>query len=170
MDQQQQQPQWSPPPQQPTGWGGPGYGGPPMRPTGVTLAAIYLIVMGILIALAGAACGLLGGAVSTGDSQLPGLGGLGMGIAVIGIILLILGIVSIAAGAGALGGRGWARWTGVVVSVLMVILGVLALLGSMNTISGSNMTGVIFWLIVTVAYALTAWALIQASAFFAYRR
>lgn len=170
MDQQQQQPQWSPPPQQPTGWGGPGYGGPPMRPTGVTLAAIYLIVMGILIALAGAACGLLGGAVSTGDSQLPGLGGLGMGIAVIGIILLILGIVSIAAGAGALGGRGWARWTGVVVSVLMVILGVLALLGSMNTISGSNMTGVIFWLIVTVAYALTAWALIQASAFFAFRR
>jgi len=166
----QQQPQWSPPPQQPMGWGGPGYGGPPMRPTGVTLAAIYLIVMGVLIALAGAACGLLGGAVSTGDSQLPGLGGLGMGIAVIGIILLVLGIVSIAAGAGALGGRGWARWTGVVVSVLMVILGVLGILGSLGTNIGSNMTGLVFWLIVTVAYALTAWALISASAFFSYRR
>jgi hypothetical protein len=166
----QQQPQWSPPPQQPMGWGGPGYGGPPMRPTGVTLAAIYLIVMGVLIALAGAACGLLGGAVSTGESQLPGLGGLGMGLAVIGIILLVLGIVSIAAGAGALGGRGWARWTGVVVSVLFVILGVLGILGSLNTSISQNMTGVVFWLVVTVAYALTAWALIQASAYFGYRR
>ena len=166
----QQQPQWSPPPQQPMGWGGPGYGGPPPRPTGVTLAAIYLIVMGVLIALAGAACGLFGGAVSTGDSQLPGLGGLGMGIAVIGIILLILGIASIAAGAGALGGRGWARWTGVVVSILMVILGVLALLGSMGSTVGNNATGLVFWLIVTVAYALTAWALISANAFFSARR
>ena len=43
-----QQPQWSPPPQQPMGWGGPGYGGPPPRPTGVTLASIFLIVMGVL--------------------------------------------------------------------------------------------------------------------------
>ena len=55
------QPQWTPPPQQPTGWGGPGYGGPPPRPTGVTLAAIYLIVMGVLIGLVGG-CAAVGGA------------------------------------------------------------------------------------------------------------
>ena len=166
----QQQPQWSPPPQQPTGWGGPGYGGAPPRPTGVTLAAIYLIVMGVLIALAGAACGLLGGAVSTADQQLPGFGAFGGLIAIIGIVLLVLGIASIAAGAGALGGKGWARWTGVIVSVLMVIFGVLGILGSLGSTVGSNMTGMVFWLIVTVAYALTAWALISASAFFSYRR
>jgi hypothetical protein len=168
---QQQQPQWSPPPQQPTGWGGPGYGGPPMRPTGVTLASIYLIVMGVLIALAGAACGLFAGAAGSIASQDTSglLGGLGMGLAVIGIILLVLGIASIAAGAGALGGKGWARWTGVIVSVLMVILGVLAILGSMSGV-GQNMTSLVFWLIVTVAYALTAWALISANAFFSARR
>ncbi len=163
------QPQYTPPPQQPAGWGGPGYAGPPPRPTGVTLASIYLIVMGVLLALAGAACGVLGGAVGSGDSQLPGLGGLGMGIAVIGIIILVLGILSIAAGAGALGGKSWARWTGVIVSVLFVILGVLAILGSMSALD-QNMTGVVFWLVITVAYALTAWALAKASAYFAFRR
>ncbi len=165
----QQQPQWTPPPQQPMGWGGPGYGGAPVRPTGVTLASIYLIVMGVLLALAGAACGLLGGAVGTADSQLPGLGGLGMGIAIVGIILLVLGILSIAAGAGALGGRGWARWTGIVVSILFVILGVLAIVGSLSTLS-QNMTGLVFWLVITVAYALTAWAFVSANTYFSARR
>lgn len=174
----QQQPQWTPPPQQPMGWGGPGYGGAPVRPTGVTLASIYLIVMGVLLALAGAACGLFAGAAgSLGSQDTTGLlGGLGMGIAIVGIILLVLGILSIAAGAGALGGRGWARWTGIVVSVLFVILGVLAIVGSLSTISqntisqNQNMTGLVFWLVITVAYALTAWAFVSASAYFSARR
>jgi hypothetical protein len=174
MDQTPSQPQWTPPPQQPTGWGTPGYGGPPPRPTGVTLAAIYLIVMGVLLALGGAACGLLGGAVGTIDPGQTGgnpfavFGGI---IAVMGIVVLVLGILSIAAGAGALGGKGWARWTGVVVSVLMVLLGLLLIVGSLGNLDASGgITSLIFWLIITVAYALTAWALIQASAYFSYRR
>ena len=32
------------------------------------------------------------------------------------------------------------------------------------------MTGLIFWLVITVAYALTAWALLKANAWFSYRR
>ncbi len=175
MDQTPSQPQWTPPPQQPAGWGGPGYGGPPPRPTGVTLAAIYLIVMGVLLALAGAACGLLGGGLSTvNPGETPGgnpFAVLGGAIAIIGIVVLILGILSIAAGAGALGGKGWARWTGVVVSVLFVILGVLIIVGSLGNLDASGgITSLIFWVIITVAYALTAWALIQASAYFSYRR
>ena len=178
MDQPQPpaQPQWTPPPQQPAGWGGPGYGGAPPRPTAVTLAAIYLIVMGVLLALGGAACGLLGGGLSAVDPGTGTPGGnpfavLGGAIAVFGIIVLILGILSIAAGAGALGGRGWARWTGVVVSVLFVILGVLLILGSLGNMDASGgVTSLVFWVIITVAYALTAWALISASAYFSYRR
>jgi hypothetical protein len=128
--------------------------------------------MGVLLALGGAACGLLGGAVNdvanSGDtSSIPGVAGLGVGIAVFGIILLVLGVLSIAAGAGALGGKGWARWIGVIVSVLFVILGVLALLASMG--AGST-TGLVLWIVITVAYALTAWSLIRASAYFGYRR
>src|SRR3954454_10251041 len=82
------QPQWTPPPQQPVGWGGPGYGGPPMRPTGVTLAAVYLIVMGVLIALVGG-CAAAGGAIiggAGGQSNIPGLGAVGGAIAVFGIV------------------------------------------------------------------------------------
>jgi hypothetical protein len=150
------------------GWGGPGYGGPPPRPTGVTLAAIYLIVMGVLIALAGAACGVFGSAVGTADTQFPGLGGLGMGIAVIGIILLILGILSIVAGAGALGGKGWARWTGIIISVLLAILLILGGVSSFTATNGA--TGGLTTLVIGVLYALTAWALISATAFFSFRR
>jgi hypothetical protein len=175
MDQTPSQPQWTPPPQQPAGWGAPGYGGPPVRPTGVTLAAIYLIVMGVLLALAGAACGLLGGGLSTvspgevqGGNPFAMLGG---AIAIFGIIVLVLGILSIAAGAGALGGKGWARWTGVIVSVLFVILGVLIIVGSLGNLDASGgATSLIFWVIITVAYALTAWALIKANDYFAFRR
>jgi hypothetical protein len=157
------------------GWGGAGYGGPPPRPTGVTLAAIYLIVMGVLLALGGAACGILGGAVSTVDTTGldTGVSGnpfafFGAAVAVIGIIVLVLGILSIAAGAGALGGRGWARWTGIVISV---ILAVLLILGGLSSFSAQNgQTGGLTSLIIGVLYALTAWALLQANAWFAYRR
>ena len=164
----QQQPQWTPPPQQPAGWGGPGYGGAPVRPTGVTLAAIYLIVMGVLLALAGAACGVFGSAVGSADSQIAGLGGLGMGIVVIGLIILVLGIASIAAGAGALSGKGWARWTGVIISILLAVLLILGGLGSLGSSNGA--TGGITTLAIGILYALSAWALIQATAFFAARR
>jgi hypothetical protein len=176
------QQQWTPPPQQPMGWGGPGYGGPPPRPTGVTLAAIYLIVMGVLLALGGAACGLLGGGLSTvNPGDVPGAGGvpgnpfavIGGAIAVIGIIVLVLGILSIAAGAGALGGKGWGRWIGIVVSVLFVVLGVLSIVGSLGTLNQTEcagMTGLVFWVVITVAYALTAYALVAAGNYFSYRR
>jgi hypothetical protein len=175
MDQTPSQPQWTPPPQQPAGWGAPGYGGPPPRPTGVTLAAIFLIVMGSLMALAGAACGLLGGAASSGAGQDASglLGFFGGFLLIAGLIMLVLGILSIAAGAGALGGKSWARWLGVVVSVLFVIFGIFGLLGALNTLNDPNGGGVsslVFLLVITVAYALTAWALIKASAYFSYRR
>src|SRR6476620_11336591 len=90
--------QWTPPPQQPTGWGGPGYGGPPPRPTGVTLAAIYLIVMGILIGLVGG-CAAVGGAafgsLGAGTENSGAFGALGAFLAGLGIFILILGVISI---------------------------------------------------------------------------
>jgi hypothetical protein len=166
----QQQPQWSPPPQQPAGWGGPGYGAPPPRPTGVTLASIYLIVMGVLLALAGAACGVFGGAFAGLGGQDPtgALGFLGGMALVGGIIILRLGILSIASGAGALSGRGWARWTGVVISVVLAIFLVLIGISSLGVQEGA--TSGITSLVIGVLYALSAWALISASAWFAARR
>ena len=167
----QQQPQWSPPPQQPMGWGGPGYGGPPPRPTGVTLASIYLIVMGVLTSLVGG-CTTLGGAIigQVGSGTTSGniAGGVGAFLGGLGIVILVLGILSIVAGAGVLGGRGWARWTGIIISVIFAIL---LILGGVTTMTATNgATSGIGSLVVGVLYALTAYALISAGAYFGARR
>ncbi len=164
-----QQPQWSPPPQQPAGWGAPGYGGAPPRPTGVTLASIYLIVMGVLLVLGGAACGLAGGAlfgVGSG-TDATGVFGVFAGIAVVaGLIAAVLGILQIAAGAGAMGGKGWGRWIGIILSVIFAIL---FILGGLSALGDTASSGVVS-LVIGVLYALCAWAYIQANAYFSFRR
>jgi hypothetical protein len=168
------QSQWTPPPQQPMGWGGPGYGGPPPRPTGVTLAAIYLIVMGVLTSLLGGCVALIAGSVgSAADQQIPGLGAFLAFGAAIGVVVAIIGVLGIISGAGALGGASWARWLGIVVSVLFVIFGVLGVvggLGSMNDPQSGGVTGLAFSLVITIGYALSAYALIAAGNYFSYRR
>ena len=171
----QSQPQWTPPPQQPAGWGGPGYGGPPVRPTGVTLASVFLIVMGVLITLAGG-CTVLGGAMlggASGDAGIPGLGALGAIAAGLGIVILVIGILQIAAGAGALGGKSWGRWLGVVIAVILAVLGLLSLVGSIGTMNDPNsggITSLIVSVLIVAGYALTAWALWKANTYFSYRR
>jgi len=166
-----QQPQWTPPPQQPMGWGGPGYGAPPPRPTGVTLASIFLIVLGVLQGLVGGCTVVGGGAIGSlgAGTQNSGLfGAAGAFLAGLGVFILVIGILQIAAGAGSLGGRGWARWLGIVISV---ILAVLAILGGLGTITQQNGTGGgIGSLVVGVLYGLTAYALIAAGAWFAAAR
>jgi hypothetical protein len=156
------------------GWGGPGYAAPPPRPLGVTLASLFLIVMGILFLLGGAACAA-GGALftgvgaQTGTDVPPGLLGALAGLAFVGaIIALILGVVQIAAGAGGFGGRGWARWTGIIFAVILaffLILGGISGLGD----SRSGSSGITS-LVVGVLYALAAWAFIQAGPWFSWRR
>lgn len=178
MAEQPPPPQWAPPPQQPQwgapppgAWGQPGYSAPPPRPTGVTIGSIWLIVLGILWTLAGAACAIGGAAFTTGDSQLPGLGAVGGAVAVFGVILLVIGVLQILAGAGALGGKGWGRWLGIVLSILFVIFGAFGLLGSLGSLNQSGgLTALGFTAIYVLGYAFTAWALISAGAFFSYRR
>ena len=163
----QQQPQWTPPPQQPTGWGGPGYGGPPPRPMGVTLAGIFLIVIGVLMLLV-AVLAFAGGALLANALGGAEGGGIFAGIAAFfGILVLVWGILHLVGGIGALQGKGWGRWTGIVVAVITVIFGVLGLLGSMGQ---TDAGGLIYQIVIIVLYVGTAWALIQASSYFAARR
>ena len=174
----QTQPQWSPPPQQPMGWGGPGYGGPPARPGGVTFAAIFLIVMGVIVTLL-SLLAFIGGAALGGLGQ--GFGVFGGIVAVLGVILLVVGVLHIASGIGSLQGKGWARWTGVVIAIIMAILLVLGAITSLTAppttgvpgapeTAGANIMSVIINVILAVLYALAAWALIKATAYFAWRR
>ncbi|MEP7360879.1 MAG: hypothetical protein ABI744_04795 [Chloroflexota bacterium] len=145
--------------------------GPAARPTGVTLAAIYLIVMGALTSLLGG-CAAIGGAafgqLGSGTDTSGAFGAFGAVIAGLGIVILVIGILGILAGAGALGGKGWGRWLGIIVSVIFAILFILGGVGSLTANNG--MTGGVVTLVLGVLYALSAWALIKASAFFAARR
>lgn len=167
---QTQDPQWAPPPSQPAGWGGGGMA-PVERPMGVTLGAIYLIVMGVLTSLVGGCAALFGGAfgqLGAGAGADAPFGAIGAILAGIGIVIVILGILSIVAGAGALGGKGWARWTGIILSAIFAVLSILSGVSSLGMQDG--LTGGIFSIVIGVLYALTAWAFIQATPFFASRR
>lgn len=163
-----QQPGWAPPPQQQQGWGQSGYSAPPPRPTGVTLASIFLIIMGVLWALGGAACSIGGGAIGGMDfQQFEGLGGaIGGALLVAGIIGIVIGIAQILAGAGALSGKGWARVTGIIVAAVAAVL---LILGGLSGLGEDAASGVVT-LVIGVLYALAAWAFIQAGPYFAYRR
>ena len=98
-----------------------------------------------------------------------GVGGfLGGSLLVISLIALLIGILQIAAGVGSLGGKGWGRWTGIIISVILAIL---LILGGVSSLGVSNgMTSGVTTLVLGVIYALSAWALIQAGSFFAFRR
>lgn len=161
------QPQWTPPPQQPTGWGGPGYGGPPVRPGGVTFAGIFLIVMGVIFGLF--ALALFAGGALLGSA----FGNQGGGVfatlgAIAGVVALLWAILHFAGGIGALQGKGWGRWTGIVIAIIALIFLVLGLLGSLS--GRIEPVGLVIQIVIIALYALAAWALIQASAYFTARR
>jgi hypothetical protein len=167
--QQPSQPQWSPPPQQPMGWGGaPGYAAPPPRPLGVTFAAIFLIIVGVLALLIGVLA-LAGGALLGGALQDVQGGGLLAGFAAFfGILIILWAVLHLVGGIGSLQGKGWGRWTGIVVSVIALVFGVLGLI----SLLGARMDAgnLIFQIVWVALYALAAWALIQSGPYFAWRR
>ncbi|HWH23920.1 MAG TPA: hypothetical protein VNW68_03390 [Candidatus Limnocylindria bacterium] len=136
-----------------------------MRPTGVTLAAIYLIVMGVLTGLIGACAaglgGVMGGAAGQAGDAGAMMGGFGALFAGLGIVILVVGILSIAAGVGALQGKNWGRWLGIAISAVVVVLTVLGLVQTGFDIQNNLLT-----IIIAVLYVLTAWALFTARGYF----
>jgi len=165
-----QQPGWAPPPQQQQGWGQTGYSAAPARPMGVTLAAIFYIIVGVLLLLGGLLALLGGGMLGGLDLEgMPGLGGvLGGALFVIGLIIIVVAILFLASGIGSLQGKNWARVLGIVLGVIGAVLGVLGILGGMG--GGVDASGLIWNVVFTALYALAAWALYQAAPYFAYRR
>ena len=157
---QQSTPQWSPPPQQPAGWGASSMG-PVARPLGVTLSAIWFYFLGVLLVLIAAAALALGGFLeSTFGSATSGgfLAGLGIFLAV---VIGLFALLFILTGWGVWTGRGWGRIAG-------IIWGVLGVLGGLSSLGSSN--GVAYGVGQIVIWGLVIYALWMAKAFFSARR
>lgn len=160
MDQQQQTPQWSPPPQQPAGWGGAGGMGPAARPLGVTLSAIWFYFLGIVLILAAAAMLALGGFMESvfGAANSGGFfAGLGIFLAV---FIGIFAVLMLLTGYGVWKGRGWGRIGG-------IIWGVLGILGGLSTLTGRD--GLVSGVIMIAIWAGVIYALWMAKSWFAAR-
>jgi hypothetical protein len=160
VDQQQQTPQWSPPPQQPMGWGGAGGMAPASRPLGVTLSAIWFYLIGILLILAGA---LAIAVTSMFDSIFNAAGGAGFfaGLGVFAaVVVWIFAALFLLTGWGIWKGRTWGRIGGIIWGVL----GVLGGLGQLGARDG--LVGGIIWIAI---WAGVIYALWMAKAWFAAR-
>ena len=156
-----------------------GYSAPPPRPVGVTIGSIWLIVLGILWILGGAACAVGGGVIG-------GLGG------VHGrewhddrrALALWWRDCRVrhhrdhhwrAADRWRRGRLWWprlGRWIGIILSVIFLLFGLLGLLGSIRRDEPQRAaqpasSSPIVWL---VGYGFTAYAYIAASQYFSYRR
>jgi hypothetical protein len=131
----------------------------------VTLAAIFLIVMGVLQILAGAGCGLVGGRVNDqfGSWDSSGaVGTLGIGVAALGVIVLLVGVAGIVAAAGIMQAKGWGRTTGIIVSIVAIIAFTLGALGT----GSIDSTAQLVLIVIAVLYGFTVWALYSSAPYF----
>lgn len=156
---QQQTPQWSPPPQQPAGWGGSGMA-PASRPLGVTLSAIWLYFVGVLLVLLAAGMLALGGLMESVFGS-AGSGGMFAGLGIfLAVFVGIFAVLFLLTGYGVWKGRGWGRIGG-------IIWGVLGVLGGVSSLTGQG--GLVYGIVSIAIWAGVIYALWMAKAWFAAR-
>jgi len=114
---------------------------PPSRPIGVTILAILTILIGILIVVAGIVLviGLIA-LVGIGFPPVFGIAG-----TVLGGILLLFGLLWIGVGLGLLHLRSWAWWLAIIVMILSII-------GSIGTVVGAIIPGLILIYLILVRH------------------
>lgn len=183
--QQPPQGQWQQPPQgqwqaqgQPTGPAGwsaqPEYAGGYASSPLVTIAAIILLIFGLLTTLMGALGVAVGGFFETAlreardQGAIPGLeefdlSAIGDVIVVIFVIVLIIGILHLAAAIGIFLHKQWARVLGIVLAVLGLLLGLLGLVGASNAAAGMDGSELAFPIAMAVGYGFSLFALIAGS-------
>jgi hypothetical protein len=129
--------------------------------------------VGALVSLFGLLA-VLGGALigTVGDNAAPGvdLGGMqaaiGGFVAFIGVIVLLFGLLELFSGIFALLGRPWARVLAIVVSVLGGLFSVLGVI-SASSASSRDTGGLVFSVLLLVAYIFVAWGMATEGPYFA---
>ena len=143
------------------------------RPSGVTTASLLLAVLGVVSLLMGAALLLISNAA---DQYLRPANvnpdAFGAGASLTGIFYIVFGILQLAAAVLAWGGRELGRILGIaagVIGLLVAIAGLLGLLATSATVADRTV-GLVVWIVVVLAYALTVYALYRHSEWFTARR
>ena len=180
----------APPPAAQSGWGQPqpaqsGWVMPasvaqgPGRVSGlVIVAALFLLVIGVLTALAGAILMIGGnmiggnvlGQVGTADTGNGVFGALGGFIAGVAVVVIVWALLEIFGAFGMLLRRGWGRAIGFIVGVIGAIFTGFALVASLASLGGadggSTASGVAVVLVVFLGYLLTVFALLRGGGHF----
>ena len=139
----------------------------------VIVAALFLLLVGVLTALGGAVLllgGNLLGQLGTTDTGSGVFGALGGFIAGVAVVVIVWALLEIFGAFGMLFRRGWGRALGLIVGIIGAIFTGLALLASLGSLSstdgGSTGTGVVVVLVVFVGYAVTVFALVRGGGHF----
>jgi len=180
----------APPPAAQFGWGQPqpaqsGWVMPasvaqgPGRVSGlVIVAALFLLVIGVLTALAGAILmigGSMLGQIGNAETNIGVFGAFGGFIAGVAVVVIVWALLEIFGAFGMLLRRGWGRAIGFIVGVIGAIFAGFALVaplaslgnGSLDNVdSGSTGAGVAVVLVVFLGYVLTVFALMRGGGHF----
>jgi hypothetical protein len=128
----------------------------------VVLAALFLLVAGLLSLLTGALFGVLGGLVAgleTVDGDGTGLvGAAGGAVVLYGVAVMAWGILELLAASGMLVHRGWSRVLGLAVGVIGLAFTGLSLVTALA--SGEPLASMGLNLVLVAGYALTVLALV----------
>jgi hypothetical protein len=139
------------------------------RPSGVTTASAILAILGVVCLLLGVTMLLFSSAANQYTPAGVDPNVLGAGAAITGIFYLLFGVVQIAGAVLSWGGRDPGRWLGLaggVVGVIVAILAVLALLVGANANDPNRTIGLVVWIVLLLAWALTVYSLWQNSDWF----
>ena len=144
----------------------------------VIVAALFLLVIGVLTALAGAILMIGGnmiggnvlGQVGTADTGNGVFGALGGFIAGVAVVVIVWALLEIFGAFGMLLRRGWGRAIGFIVGVIGAIFTGFALVASLASLGGadggSTASGVAVVLVVFLGYLLTVFALLRGGGHF----
>ena len=166
---------WGQPQPAQTGWVMPtSVAQEPGRVSGlVVVAALFLLVVGVLTALAGAIL-LLGGSmlgqIGNAETDVGVFGAVGGFIAGVAVLVIAWALLEIFGAFGMLFRRGWGRAIGFITGIIGAIFTGLALLASLGSTGsadgGSTAGGVAVVLVVFLGYVLTVYSLLRGGGHF----
>ncbi|MBA3778329.1 MAG: hypothetical protein H0X16_03310 [Chloroflexi bacterium] len=142
------------------------------RPGKVTVAAAFLVVLGVLVTLVGLTSFAFGSLFDdAGGNFDPGMASAIQGAAsAVGVLALLFGVLHLVGGLGSIARRNWGRFLGILVAGFGLLLWIVILVGSLTAPAAADQPGspgfTFLALLLTVGYGFTIAALASAGRYF----